>query len=151
MAGRLPPLIHARDAEFFRQRIHKERRGASLEASPRAAYTPRTLSVKPEPLSMMRHPNGGYIYATPVYRQPFANQRPMTSVDLLQPGPYRPTPFILPPRSPELRRELTSTWAEPPLIMSKGFNEPPRCFRKYLEASTVSVHKPSVPVLHWKL
>ena len=45
---------------------------------------------------------------------------------------------------------LQKGWAEPPLVMAKGFSEPPRVFRKYLEASTHSVHQPAAPVLHWK-
>ena len=51
----------------------------------------------------------------------------------------------------DLREELTrGAWYEPPLIMSRGFNEPPRVFRHYLESSTASRHNPAVPVLHWK-
>lgn len=95
---------------------------------------------------------GGYVYAAPVFKHPFNNSnRPMTSTDLLRPEALRPSTLSLPPRSPNLRDELTrGAWYEPPLIMSRGFNEPPRVFRHYLESSTASRHNPAVPVLHWK-
>ena len=45
-------------------------------------------------------------------------------------------------------RELRNGWHEPPLIMSHGYNEPPRVFRKFLEASTHSRNNPASPLLH---
>jgi hypothetical protein len=156
MAGRLPPLTMARDAEFHRQRILKERRLTSSESSRPSTSRLSAAPVVPvfkrpgESQYMARAFNGSYVYAAPVFKQPF-DQRPMTSNDLLRPDALRPTSLNLPPRSPNLREELTrGAWYEPPLIMSRGFNEPPRVFRHYLESSTASRHNPAVPVLHWK-
>ena len=144
MAARLPPLSHARDAEFWRQRIQKEQRVADYKEVFAAAglVSPRFLA----PMSPR---------AAPVVRsQPFSSYyspRPFTAtnMDVLN-QPWRPTPTLLSPRSPELSRELQKGWTEPPLIMAKSFAEPPQVFRRYLEASTNSVHKPSVSVLPWK-
>ena len=140
MAARLPPLSHARDAEFWRQRIIKEQRAGGM-SEPASAFASPRLTPRPIPMAS----------PTPVFRQPFA--RPMTTnpAELMGASTWRPTPTLLmPARSPDLQRALQRGWTEPPLIMSKGFVEPPRVFRKYLEASTSSVHKPPVPVLHWR-
>lgn len=148
-SARLPALSHALDSEFWRQRIHKEMRAgdratafadtfSSTSASPRLNLTPRA-PVAPFAASPRLF----------IDRTTF-NTRPTTTSNVDATLVYRATPTLLPPRSPELQRELQRGWAEPPLIMAKGFAEPPRVFRKYLEASTHSVHKPPVPVLHWK-
>ena len=150
MAARLPPLCHARDAEFWRQRIHKEQRAGATSGTALALQsgwsTPRPIAI-PSPRQI---------------RQPFATARPSTQAPgqaalmaaPIQPTMYqpffRPTATLMPPRSPELQRALQTGWTEPPLVLSKGFNEPPRVFRKYLEASTHSAHKPPAPILHWK-
>ena len=152
MARRLPPLSHARDAEFWRQRINKERRDA--DESPRR-YPPQRPAVTP--MSALG-PAPGF------NKQPFGsvlgrNAATPTSLGAAPFGritdPHRPATSIvpLPPpvlisRNPMFSRELRNGWHEPPLIMSHGYNEPPRVFRKFLEASTHSRNNPASPLLH---
>ena len=145
MSARLPPLCHARDASFWRQRILKEQRAGDSKPvaySPRESFSPR-LSTP-----IVSHT----VLSPRAVLQPFTPRLNVDGADMPAAMMWRPTPTLmpLPPRSPQLQHALQQGWAEPPLIMSKGFAEPPRVFRKYLEASTHSVHKPPVPVLHWK-
>ena len=54
----------------------------------------------------------------------------------------------LPPRTPAHEQAvqdlgvMQGPWHEPPLVMARTFKEPSRAFGRYLDASTMSVHKP---------
>jgi len=135
-------LTQARDSEFWRQRIFKEQKHGFMKQPvvqepylPPPAFATQFLTAGP-----------------PAFQQVF-NKAPQMASVTVQPTnsePFRPTVPPAWPRSPPLAEALQKGWQEPPLIMSGSFAEPPRVFRKYLEASTHSVHKPPVPVLHWK-
>ena len=152
--SRLPMLSHARDSDFWRQRIHKEQKagdralafdvtwnsGFGTPRTPRAFVNAPGLTPRLPVAPFAASPRSDQL----VSRSPFL--RPQT---VATEQSWRATPTLL-PRSPELSMALQKGWTEPPLIMARGFAEPPRVFRKYLEASTHSVHKPPAPVLNWK-
>ena len=147
--SRLPMLSQARDSDFWRQRIQKEQnannKAMEFTVTWNAGFgTPRSnaASTRPPVAPFAASPRADMLMT----RSPFL--RPVTA-NAPESNPWRPTP-TLSPRSAELSAALQKGWTEPPLIMAGGFAEPPRVFRKYLEASTHSVHKPPVPVLHWK-
>ena len=137
MSVRLPALSYARDSEFYRQRIQREHRA-------RERWDPGLLGGS----SLPRTPQTSNAAYTRTLHTPHAMERPFATYVI---DPVGPTPVLVGHRNEITRRELTSKpWCNPPLIMAKGWHEPPRMFRNYLEASTSSASRPMVPVLSWK-
>ena len=134
MSARFPYLTYARDSEFHRQRIQREYRA-------RDRWVPERPSLLP-----MTHDSRERL----TYTRTIASTKPFGTYVV---EPVGPCPTLVGPRNELARRELGASqrpWTNPPLIMSRSFAEPPRMFRKYLETSTTSVHKPYSPVLSWR-
>jgi hypothetical protein len=138
MAARLPVLAYARDAEFFRQRIYKESRARDRWEPPKASDS-------------LQHRFRRDIHDKRlVYTATLSHTRPFGTYVL---DPVGPTPTLVGPRNDLARATLGTSsrpYTNPPLIMSKSFAEPPRMFRRYLEASTSSAARPYAPLLSWK-
>jgi len=132
--SRLPALCYARDSACHRQRIAKEYRA-------RDRWVPESPSLLPMTPDAQKRLQ---------YTRTIASTKPFGTYVV---EPVGPCPMLAGPRNEVAHRELGKSerpWTNPPLIMSKTWAEPPRMFRKYLETSTTSVHKPYAPVLTWK-
>ena len=139
MAARLPALGYARDSEFYRQRIYKESRARD-----------RWVPTEPVGQSLAQRFDRDIHDKRLVYTRTVQNSRPFGTYVL---DPVGPTPTLVGPRNELARLTLgvaEKPWTNPPLIMTKSWAEPPRMFRRYLEASTSSTHKPYSPLLAWK-
>jgi len=138
MAARLPSITYARDCEFFRQRIFKESRARGRWEPPMTADSLHARYARDIHDKRL------------VYTRTMTNSRPFGTYVL---DPIGPTPTLVGPRNELARSTLgvaDKPWTNPPLVMTKSWAEPPRMFRKYLEASTPSSHKPYAPLLSWK-
>ena len=157
--SRLPFLSLSRDSDFWRQRIHKEQKAGDQSTAfdvtwpgcYRSPYT-QPSGLTPQPVAPVAPFAALSRSDQLVSRSPFVRPQTVSTAErdrAMLDDQFRPRKELL-PRSPSLSMALQKGWAEPPLVMAKGFSEPPRVFRKYLEASTHSVHQPAAPVLHWK-
>lgn len=134
--GRPIPSTYARDIGYWKEHVRKETASrAQLAKDPDSFFED---SPAPSLTGIVR------------CRQPAPDLRPSLRVPYKSPTTHSDySTFPLPRLS--TRGTLTHThWHEPSLVFSKAFNEPPRMFRQYLEASTPSLQNPHVPVLAWK-